>query len=106
MTSGHSENQSGPVAHGSKPPVTKGTLSDPYLMTGYDKKSLSIRSSKNGQIDIQIDISGNGDWVTYLTTTLSAQKEFTHTFPESFNAYWVRFQAKSPMTVTTQLTYQ
>jgi hypothetical protein len=44
--------------------VKKGEKSDPYLMTGYDSKSLTLESDIATTILVELDISGNGDWVT------------------------------------------
>ncbi len=43
--------------------VEPGNPSDPYLMTGYDKKSLTLSSDADTEITVELDISGDGNWV-------------------------------------------
>ena len=66
--------------------------SDPYLMTGYDKKAMSLshRSSEPVAITIQVDVDGTGTWVDYKTYDVSAGETLQEDFPEGFSAYWVR----------------
>lgn len=83
--------------------VKAGVPSDPYLMTGYDKKTLTLKSTSPTKITIEVDITGNGDWKTYQSIDLS--EEFTHQFPADFQAYWVRFTSEKATTATAQLNY-
>ncbi|MEN8785865.1 MAG: sulfatase-like hydrolase/transferase [Akkermansiaceae bacterium] len=78
--------------------------SDPFLMTGYDNKTLTLRSSTPTKITIEVDITGNGDWKTYQT--LDLKEEFTHQFPANFQAYWIRFISRNDTTATAQLVYR
>ena len=84
--------------------VRSGIPSDPYLMTGYDKKSLTLSSTSPTKITIQIDISGNNDWMTYKTILLD--KDLTHQFPTDFQAYWIRFTSNKDTTATAQLKFE
>ena len=47
--------------------VTAGQRSDPYLMTGYDQKHLTLshRSFKPVRVRVEVDVSGTGKWVEY-----------------------------------------
>lgn len=88
--------------------VKAGQPSDPYLMTGYDRKTLAL-SHGNGQpitIRIEIDITGNGDWATYKSFNVPAGKTVTHVFPDAFAAYWVRAVATTDARATATLTYE
>ena len=90
-----------------KTSVNPNSPSDPYLMTGYDEKTLTIKASSPTTIKIEVDISGHNDWVTYKTAKFTeAEKEWTHKFPEGFNAYWIRFRSTQPSVVTTELVYR
>jgi hypothetical protein len=84
--------------------VESGVPSDPYLMTGYDKKTLTLQSATPTKITIEVDITGNGDWMTYQTVDLN--EEFTHPFPADFQAYWIRFTSSHDTTATAQLVYE
>jgi len=84
--------------------VKAGVLSDPYLMTAYDKKSLTLTTSAPATITAEIDISGNGDWSPYMTFEVNG--ESTHTFPDAFSAYWIRFRSDTDCAATATLTYE
>jgi len=86
--------------------VAAGAVSDPYLMTGYDRKRLSLRSDITTAIRVEVDISGMGDWQTYRTFEASPDQEMEHLFPDSFQAYWIRFHSAKAATVTTWLEYE
>ncbi len=80
-------------------------LSDPYLLTGYDKKSLQLRfddpQNESLNITAQIDIHGDGTWFDYQTFPLKTGETTTHEFPEAFSAYWIRFTSDEDTTTTT-----
>ena len=84
--------------------VNANTPSDPYLMTGYDKKSLILRSSIPTTITAEIDITGNGDWAPYISFKVTNQA--THSFPDSFSAYWIRFRSDKVCIATATLVYE
>ncbi|BDS06840.1 hypothetical protein NT6N_18800 [Oceaniferula spumae] len=86
--------------------VKSGQASDPYLMTGYDKKTLQLRSNKNSKVTAQIDITGTGHWVDYKTFELETNHLIGHEFPQAFQAYWIRFVSDQDATVTAQLIYR
>jgi len=82
--------------------------SDPYLMRGYDEKTatLSHGSTTPVQITLQIDIDGNGRWVTHETFSVPAGEKISHPFPEGFSACWVRAVSDTDTTTTVQLEYR
>jgi hypothetical protein len=89
--------------------VRKDQPSDPYLMTGFDAKTLSL--AHGGAADavmmrVEIDISGTGLWMPYRTFEVPAEKTVTHEFPRSFQAYWLRVVANGDTTATAQLRYE
>jgi hypothetical protein len=84
--------------------VKANTPSDPYLMTGYDKKSLTLTTSIPANITAEIDITGNGDWAAYQTFEVKDQTKYT--FPDAFSAYWIRFTSDKECTATATLVYQ
>lgn len=85
--------------------VAAGEPSDPYLMTGYDRKSLTLNADGATSIAIEIDVSGMGDWQTWKSINLETGKEVTEVFPDAFQAYWIRFTSSQSVTATAQLTY-
>ena len=87
--------------------VKAGEPSDPYLIAFYDKKSLELSSDKDAAITIEIDPTGNGDWMVYRTEQIEAGKTVTYQFPESFQARWIRFvSGQDGAKVSTLLKYE
>jgi len=80
--------------------------SDPYLMTGYDQKTLDVSSDTATDIRVEVDIDGTGTWRTYQTLGVGEGESKSLSFPESFQAYWVRLVSSQDATVTGQLTYE
>ena len=87
--------------------VKAGEPSDPYLIAFYDKKSLELSSDKDAAITIEIDPTGNGDWMVYRTEQIEAGKTVAYQFPESFQARWIRFvSGQDGAKVSTLLKYE
>lgn len=86
--------------------VAAGTPSDPYLMSGYDRKSLSLAADKPVKIRVEVDIAGTGLWRTLSTFAVEPGKATEYRFPEAFNAYWVRVTAESGCTATAEFHYE
>jgi hypothetical protein len=89
-------------------PVAAGIRSDPYLMTGFDRKTLSLRHDRPASvaIDAQIDVNGDGLWRTYRRFDLPPGQGLTYRFPDAFAAYWIRFAALTECRATAWLTYE
>ena len=86
--------------------VVAGEYSDPYLMTGYDRKTLELSSANAATMTAQIDITGMGDWHPYKTFQLQPDSRVEHQFPDAFQAYWIRFKSDVDTTATAQLFYR
>ena len=86
-------------------PVQAGVPSDPYLMTGFDQKTLSLETSADSQVRIEIDVTGQGDWEPYRTLVTEAGQTIDYSFPDTFSAYWIRFVSDAEVEATAQLTY-
>ncbi len=86
--------------------VKKDTPSDPYLITAYDKKSLTLLADKPVTLTAEIDLTGEGRWATYAAFEVKPGAETTHTFPPEFQAYWIRFKASAPCTASARLVYE
>lgn len=86
-------------------PVEKDQASDPFLMTGFDKKVLHIHQESSSTIpfDIEIDITGYGTWHKY--NTVEVQEYNHHTFPDGFSAHWVRLVARESCKATAEFFY-
>lgn len=86
--------------------VEAGVPSDPYLMTGYDRKELSLSAEAPTTIVVEVDLTGMGDWVVYGTFELDAGTEEKHLFPDGFQAYWIRCRASDDTVASAQLDYR
>lgn len=82
--------------------------SDPYLMTGYDQKSVQISHdhSEPVSITLEVDIDGKGLWVKYKTFKVPEGKVEGHEFPVEFSACWVRAVSDTDTLATVQLQYR
>jgi hypothetical protein len=82
--------------------------SDPYLMTGYDKKRvmLSHQAATPVQMRLEVDLTGDGHWATYNQFEVAPGRTFLHVFPQAFSAYWVRVVADKDTTATALFTYE
>jgi hypothetical protein len=89
--------------------IKAGIPSDPYLMNGFDKKTVHFKTktAKFYAFDIEVDLLGNNEWVTYKTIQTDASGYVFHTFPAGYSAKWVRFKPKQDTEkVTVHLTYE
>jgi hypothetical protein len=74
-------------------------------MTGFDQKTLSLKTSAECQITIEIDVTGQGDWEPYRTLATEAGQMIDYSFPDAFSAYWIRFVSDTEVQATAHLTY-
>jgi len=90
-----------------KTPVKAGEPSDPFLMTGFDKKVLHLvqRGDSSVTFDIQVDFLGTGEWHSYQSIQVRDGGYAFHVFPPGFSAHWVRLVANAPCTATAQFLY-
>jgi hypothetical protein len=86
--------------------VKAGMPSDPYLMTGYDKKLVELTSSVESTITLEVDIDGTGLWIPYKNFKVAAGEIVQHSFPKGFSAYWVRAISEVDAVVTVSLDYR
>ena len=86
--------------------VRAGEPSDPYLMTGYDRKSMTLTSDRDVSVVAEVDAAGNGTWVVYERFKLTAAQPRQHEFADAFSAYWIRFTAKPDCIISVTLHYQ
>jgi len=90
--------------------ITNNVPSDPYLMTGFDHKTVHFRihskskkEYKDSSVVIEIDFTGTAGhlgepWNIYKEIALDITSEGAyafHVFPEGFSAHWVRFKFRT-----------
>ena len=82
--------------------------SDPYLMTGYDTKKLTLSHADTEAVKmrVEVDLTGTGQWSTYQTFEVPPGTGMEHEFPANFNAYWLRVVADKECTASAQLEYK
>ena len=88
--------------------VESGVPSDPYLMTGYDRKrvTLSHNLAEPVVMRVEADITGTGRWVTYREFAVAPKKTLEHRIPDDFAAYWVRVIVDHDCTATATFVYE
>ena len=82
--------------------------SDPYLMTGYDKKILLLENhgDTSNTITMECDVAGDGRFSTYQSFTVAPQQRLKVELPDWLNAYWVRFVSNQNGKMSAQLSYE
>lgn len=88
--------------------VKAGIPSDPYLIGFYDKKDLTLSHSatQNVTFKIEVDPTGNGDWMEYLVQNVKAGETWKYSFPKEFQAHWIRFSTDVDTKATAWLNYR
>ncbi len=82
--------------------------SDPYLMTGYDRKTLDLENHAEDtvRVTLELDWAGDGRFTPWRTFRLQAGERIHEKLPDSLNAYWVRAVSNKDADLTCQLTYE
>ncbi|MHB8866043.1 MAG: hypothetical protein ACYC6N_26985 [Pirellulaceae bacterium] len=88
--------------------VRTGEPSDPYLCTGYDRKSLVLSHDAAATVSfrLEVDISGTGMWQAFTTIEAAASESARFDFPRALEAYWVRLVADHDCTATADFVYE
>ena len=88
-----------------KTAVKLGEPSDPYLMTGFDRKRLTLEASAATTVALEIDVTGRGTWATLRRYEVKPGGKLTDDL-SAIRAYWLRFVSSTDCTVTAQLNYE
>jgi len=82
--------------------------SDPYLIGFYDQRELTLShmSENMVRITVEVDPTGDGDWMEYEVFTVQPGQRLHHLFSPSFQARWIRFISNSDANITTWLEYK
>jgi hypothetical protein len=89
-------------------PVKAKTVSDPFLMTGFDKKVVHFAHDSKQDIWfwIEVDFLGNGTWKSYEPVKVPAERGYAyHVFPDGFSAHWVRVGVSDDCKATVYFMY-
>ena len=82
--------------------VKAGEVSDPYLMTGFDRKTVTVElSDPEATVKLEIDVTGTGVWAQNTSITGSKTVDLG-----DLRAYWVRAVADRDCTASVQFEYR
>jgi len=86
--------------------IGAGEHSDPYLMTGYDRKTLSLSADRDVTISVEVDFDHQSGWHTFRRFAVKAGETVSYCFPAGFSAHWIRTIADADCTATAWLVYE
>lgn len=88
--------------------VKAGEPSDPYLIGFYDQRTLTLSQDTDEEVTFTIEVEpiGHGPWMTYKEVVLPAGEAYTMSFPDTFEARWIRFSTDKDCKATAWLEYQ
>ncbi|MEN6427865.1 MAG: hypothetical protein ABFE13_21125 [Phycisphaerales bacterium] len=88
-------------------PITAGEVSDPFLMTGFDKKVVHLTHEANEPVrfDLEVDFLGDGSWKPYRFFDVDPGGYAHHEFPDGFSAHWVRVKVDKDCVATAHFMY-
>ena len=87
--------------------VKAGAMSEPYLMTGYDKKTLTLKADQDVKMTLWLSVSHYlKEQVKYKEFTLKAGEELEYVFPKGFSAHWASLSADKDCRATAQFLYE
>jgi hypothetical protein len=92
-----------------KSAVTAGRPSAPFLMTGYDRKTLELSHDAKSEVTftVEVDFLAAGNyWGTYATLKVPAGQTLRHEFPDGYSAHWVRLRTDANCNATAWFTYE
>ncbi len=89
-------------------PIKADEPSDPYLLWGYDQRTLTLTHDQNTPVHflIELDLTGTGVWVTWQWREVSPGEDAVLTLDPALQARWLRVTASDACTASAQLRYQ
>ena len=88
-----------------KTDVKANVPSDPYIVTGFDRKLLTVIADRDAKVGLEFDITGSGTWVTGFLCDVKGGMP-VHADLSQFRAYWVRAVADRDCNATVQFSYE
>lgn len=88
--------------------VKAGQPSDPYLMWGYDKRTLTLSHDAKQEVNlkVELDLTGTGLWVPWKATKVESGASINIEFEPAVQARWLRVTADAACAATAQLQYE
>ncbi len=88
-------------------PVEAAEPSDPYLMTGYDRKRVELSHDSSEPVTFVLEVCFDyTGWRRHATLTVAPGETVTHVFPAWFSAHWVRVVSDRPCGATAWFVYE
>lgn len=88
-------------------PVAAGEPSDPYLLFGYDKKTLALSHDAAAPVTFAVELdTDHAGFKTWKTFTVKPGEKFSYEFPAGFSAFWLRVKSDTECKATAQLEYR
>ncbi|MCR9291736.1 MAG: hypothetical protein NXI32_03395 [bacterium] len=87
--------------------VEAGTVSDPYLMWAYDRRTLTLSHDQTEPVNfhIELDLAGTGLWVTYKHQRVAPGEAASLVFEPAVQARWLRVTVNKACSATAWLKY-
>ncbi|MEP1489841.1 MAG: hypothetical protein ABJK28_15585 [Algibacter sp.] len=87
--------------------VKANQLSDMYLMTGYDDKTLELESDVDTEFELYIHVNHYLDTpVLFKTFKVKAGEKLTYKFPKGFSAHWAQIKTTNNCKATAWFVYK
>lgn len=88
--------------------VKAGAPSDPYLMTGYDRKRVVLFHNASAPVTfkIEVDVANDEAWKPYAAIKIMPGQVVEYKFPDAYGAHWVRVTADTDCIATAQFHYE
>ena len=88
--------------------VLAGEASDPFLLAGYRRKTLTLRHDQAAPVffTMEVDMAANGDFVAAKSFEVPVGEGLTIQLEDSFVAHWVRFKTNTSCSATALFTLQ
>lgn len=82
--------------------------SDPFLATGFDRKTLVLENHSDVDVEIALeaDATATGDWREYRRFQVPAGRQVEFDFPDTFQAYWLRTVADRDAKLSATFIYR
>lgn len=100
-----------PVGYGGpwkNTPAKAGEPSDPFLLAGYDKRTIALShdASEPVKMEVQVDPTGEGLWFTIHAAEVAPGKTADYTFAPDLYARWLRVTVSKDCKATAQCRYE
>jgi hypothetical protein len=88
--------------------VAAGVPSDPYLMTNYGRKSVTLSHDRDRPVRfaIEVDFLANDTWRRHTTVDVPRGESIVYRFPDGFGAHWVRVAVDAEAVATALFEYE